>query len=152
MDRIEAELASADLEGCGISLGRCVELWIDRADRRLWSPHLSLQVEESEEGSVLNARFSPRPEIWTFFMFLYISMATLTFLGAALAYAQWVIGDSLWGLVVAVLGGVVIGLLHAASRIGQRLSRQQMELLRSRLETILRRALPEDFADQAAVR
>ena len=57
MERIEAELASSDHVGGGVSLGHCVELYVQPSERRLWSPHLSIQLEEADQGSVLNEPF-----------------------------------------------------------------------------------------------
>jgi hypothetical protein len=141
--RIEARLATPEHASSGVALGHCTELHVDASERRLWSPHLSIQLEEAEQGSVLNGRFSPRPEIWTFLMFVYITMATTAFFGAALAYAQWVVGATLWGLAVAVSSVLAIVLLHVSSLVGQRLSRHQMEGLKSRLDTILDQAFSD---------
>lgn len=142
-ERLEARLASPEHSGGGVALGHCTELYVEASQRRLWSPHLSIQLEEAEQGSVLNGRFSPRPEIWTFLMFVYITMATTAFFGAALAYAQWVVGATLWGLAVTVLSLLAIALLHVVSLVGQRLSRHQMTELKTRMDTILDQAFPE---------
>ncbi len=149
MQRIEAELASPEHAGGSVSIGHCAELYIPSSERRLWSPHLSIQLDEADQGSVLNGRFSPRPEIWTFLIFVYITMTTTAFFGAALAYAQWVVGATLWGLAVTVLSMLVIILLHAASLVGQRLSRHQMEQLKTRMDTILDQAFPESVQTPA---
>jgi hypothetical protein len=145
VDRLQARLASPEYSSGGVALGHCTELYIDASERRLWSPHLSIQLEEAEHGTVLNGRFSPRPEIWTFLMFVYMTMATTAFFGAALAYAQWVVGATLWGLAVAVLSVLAIVLLHGISLVGQRLSRHQMDELKLRLDTILEQAFPESI-------
>ncbi len=145
VERLQARLASPEYSSGGVTLGHCTELYVDAAERRLWSPHLSIELEEAEEGSVLNGRFSPRPEIWTFLMFVYITMATTAFFGAALAYAQWVVGATLWGLAVMVFSVLAIVLLHGISLVGQRLSRHQMEDLKRRLDMILDQAFPESI-------
>jgi hypothetical protein len=144
IERIGAALAASSDDGRSVSAGRCAELFVDERHRRIWSPHLSVQVEESEQGSVLLGRFSPRPEIWTLLMFLYFFTVTVVFFAAMLGCAQWMIGQTVWGLWVAAAGVLVIAGLHTASLIGQRLSREQMEQLRSRLDHVLSEAFPAE--------
>jgi hypothetical protein len=137
IDRIRTELAASDLN-C-ISAGRCAEFRVAESERRFWSPHLSVQVQNTAEGSLLRGRFSPRPEIWTMFMFVYFFMTFAIFFGAALGYVQWAMGDSPWGFIAVPVGVLVIVLLHSASLIGQRLSSDQIQQLRGELDALLRR-------------
>ncbi|UCD25877.1 MAG: hypothetical protein JSW51_08045 [Gemmatimonadota bacterium] len=137
IERIRAEIASSQLNT--MSAGRCAEFRVAESERRFWSPYLSVQVQDTPEGSLLRGRFSPRPEIWTMFMFVYFVMTFAIFFGAAFGYVQWAMGDSPWGL-LAVPGGIlVIVLLHAASLVGQRLSSDQTVELREALDLVLQK-------------
>ena len=138
--RIRQGLETGDPPGSSDALGRCAELFVDRSQRRLWSPHLSVQVEETQSGALLRGRFSPRPEIWTFVMLLYFTTGTLTFFGAMLGYAQWIIGQTPWGLYVVPIGLLLIGLLHIVSLVGQLRARDQMQQLQDRLDAVLTEA------------
>lgn len=137
MQCIESTLEDDNLGCRGTSARRCAELFVDESERRLWSPHLSIQVQEVPQGSVLSCRYSPRPELWTFIMFVYFLMAFVVLFGSAFGYVQWLLGYTPWGLLAVPTGVSVIGLLHVASVVGQRLSSDQMALLRDRLDTIL---------------
>jgi len=134
---IESTLEQDNVRCRGRSARRCAELFVDQAERRFWSPHLSIQVQESGAGSVLSCRFSPRPELWTLIMFVYFLMAFGALFGSAFGYVQWLLGHAPWGLLALPIGILVIVLLHVASLIGQRLSSDQMDLLRERLDTVL---------------
>ncbi|TWU38398.1 hypothetical protein [Novipirellula artificiosorum] len=122
--------------------GHCADFSVDPAQRRFWSPHLSIQVSDTETGSQLFGRFSPRPEIWTFFMFIYFVMACLIFGGAVWGYVQWFMNDRPWALMLVPISILVIVMLHFASLIGQGLSRDQMEQLRTQLDETLSPWLP----------
>ena len=137
MQCIESILDDGNLRCRGTSARRCAELFVDESERRFWSPHLSIQVHEATNGSVLSCRYSPRPELWTFFMFVYFLMAFVVLFGSAFGYVQWLLGSTPWGLLAVPAGILVIVLLHGASLVGQRLSSDQMDLLRERLDTIL---------------
>lgn len=122
---------------CTMSSGRCVELLVSDSERHFWSPHLSVQVEDAEMGSRLHARFGPRPEVWTLFVFLYAVVGFAGLVGAGWAYAQWITGQTPWALLT-IPGAAIAGvLLYMASRFGQRLGRDQMSQLRTRLEWLI---------------
>ncbi len=135
--RLRQAIAHPELCDHAMSAGTCFDFCIAPAQRRFWSPHLSIQVSPLESGSQLFGRFSPRPEIWTMFMAIYGVVFILMFAGAIYGYVQWMLGDAPWGIVLLPVGGTVIGGLHAASLVGQNLSADQMRLLRDRLDQAL---------------
>ena len=120
----------------------CIDFKIEKADQRFWSPHLSVQVSDVDEanpsiGSRLHCRYSPRPEIWTMFIAFYFVVLIVMFASLILAYVQWWMGGRVWALLMIPLGVVMIGGMHAGSQIGQSLSNDQMELLKSRFDQTL---------------
>lgn len=153
MRRIRESIARPPLAGRAASLGRVADFRIPPHRRRLWSPHLSIEVEPrdegaaGDEGAVLRGRFSPRPEIWTGIMLVYFSVAFLMVCGGAFAYAQWAMGQTAWGLASLPLGASIIAAIHAASLIGQKWSEDQMRELRDLLD----QALQPSGAPPAAV-
>jgi hypothetical protein len=127
VDRLRATLAArADLQGRWRGKGRWAEVHVSAADRRFWSPHLSLRVDDAGATSELFVRFAPDPEVWTLFMFLYFGVAFLVILGGIFGYVQWISDMPAWGLWAVWIGGPALGLLHAASAAGQHLGRTQM--------------------------
>ncbi|MGB7343063.1 MAG: hypothetical protein WBD20_02525 [Pirellulaceae bacterium] len=138
IEQIREAIKTPELEGLAESAGNCVDFKIDRSARRFWSPHLSVQVSETETGSQLFGRFSPRPEIWTMFMAIYAVMATMIFGSLIYAYVQWFMGMRPWALAIAPVGVLTILGLHLGSLIGQSLSTDQMGELRGRLDLALK--------------
>ena len=89
IERIRERLvARPELHGRWQGKGRWAEIDVPTDRRKIWSPHLSLRVDKAKEGSELFGRFAPRPQVWTFFMFVYGAVAFLAILGAVLGYAQ----------------------------------------------------------------
>jgi len=138
IERIRAGLVAREqLAGRWRGKGRWAEIFVPEAEKRVWSPHLSIRVDHAEGGSSVFGRFAPDPEIWTLFMFVYFAVAFLVLFGATFAYVQWVSGEPAWALWAVWLGVPTIGLLHLASAAGQRLGRQQMrELLETFWEVL----------------
>jgi hypothetical protein len=136
-DRVMAALRSR-LRACprctGVSVGRHAELFVPEAERRVWSPWLSVTAEENAVGgSVLRGRFSPHPHVWTLYMFLAFGLGFALLVGVTWGYAQWAMGETPWALVSLPLGAAGLAALYLASLVGQRLGADQM----SRLEAAL---------------
>lgn len=117
--------------------GEYGELHLPPSEHRFWSPHLSFYVAEREEDSLIHGRFAPRLQIWTMVWVIYLAMAFSAFFGLALAYSQWMLGESAWGMVVVVVGIIAIITLYVVAHLGQQWSSDQMSFLRSKLDEIL---------------
>lgn len=137
MPRIRKAIKEGGLRDLVGSAGACVDLKVPADQRRFWSPHLNVQASEMESGSQLFCRFSPRPEIWTMFMAIYLVTACLVFAASIYGYVQWFLGATPWALLFIPIGAILILALHVVSLIGQGLSGDQMEELTSRLDQLL---------------
>lgn len=117
--------------------GRWAELYVPHAERRLWSPHLSVRLDGDSDGCTLFGRFAPHPEVWTFFMFLYFAFAFGVVFGGVLGYVQWASNEPAWGLWAVWIGLPAIALIHVASWTGQRLGYDQMLSLKKEIDDVL---------------
>ena len=135
--RLREGFDSPELHGVSMVAGLHAELLVDRAERRLWSPRLTVRLEDSPAGSELRCRFSPRPDVWTGFMFVYFLLVFLVVFGATLGYVQQVSNETAWGFWAIPVGLTLIACIHLASYVGQRLAAPQMRELRERLESVL---------------
>ena len=126
MEILRERLRDTDYEECTRSKGRCAYFFVDEEERKLWSPHLSVQVEPTERGSLLRGRFGPHPELWTLYMFLYTAVGFLATMGLMLGFVQWQSGMEAWGMWGVWLGLPGLAVLYWVSATGQRLSAHQM--------------------------
>ncbi|MDT8341049.1 MAG: hypothetical protein RQ751_06010 [Longimicrobiales bacterium] len=137
IERLRARLEASRSRDCWRGKGRWCEIHLPDPEQRIWTPHLSLRLDHEHEGSSIFGRFAPRPGVWTFFMFLYALVVFLILFGATLGYVQWASNERAWGLWAVWAGIPVLGLIHLAAYVGQRLGRAQMEELKSRLDEVL---------------
>ena len=135
--RLREGLDTPELRGVSMVAGRHAELLVDRTERRIWSPRLTVRLEDSPAGSELRCRFSPRPDVWTGFMFVYFVLVFLVVFGATLGYVQQVSNETAWGFWAIPVGLALIACIHLASYVGQRLGAAQMRELRGRLESVV---------------
>jgi hypothetical protein len=117
--------------------GEYGELHLPPEQHRLWSPHLSFYVMPREQRSVIHGRFAPRVDVWTSVWIAYLMMVFSAFFGAMLAYSQWTLGESVWGLIIVGVSLSTILALYLVAHIGQQWSADQMEFLRTQLEEMV---------------
>jgi len=127
--------------------GEYGELHLPREEHRLWSPHLSFYVVEPPSspdshatGAWLPGRDAPRVEIWTIVWILYLVLAFTAFFGAILAYVQWLLGGSWFGLWLTLGALLAWASIYWIAFIGQQLSADQMRQLGEQLDQLLSQA------------
>jgi len=137
IQRLRSQLATSRSRDCWRGKGRWCEIHLPQEEQKVWTPHLSLRLDHEGEGSSIFGRFAPKPEIWTFFMFLYVLVLFIILFGATFGYVQWASNEPAWGLWAVWIGIPVLGLIHLAAYLGQRLGKAQMEELKSRLDEVV---------------
>ncbi|MCO8122087.1 hypothetical protein NHH03_10085 [Stieleria sp. TO1_6] len=137
--RLRQAIQTDELVQHADSAGWVFDYKIEPAERRFWSPHLSVQLNRCEDALSTEAfcRFSPRPEIWTMVMAIYMVAAFCLSAAMIFGFVQWMMGNPPWALLCVPIGIAVILGLHLASLLGQSWSHDQMQLLRSRWERTL---------------
>ena len=108
-------------------------LKIPQKIKHFWSPQMdiSLNALEDGEGTLIRCLLAPEPAVWTMFMFFYTAAGFLAFVGLMVAMSQWTLEKDMWGMWL-VLGGILLGIiLFFVAQAGKKISRQQMEMLKS---------------------
>lgn len=149
--RIGQGLDTPALRHRTMSAGRHAEFHVDASERKVWSPRLTVQVEDAPGGSSLRGRFAPRADVWTGFMFVYFLVVFLIVFGATLGYVEQVSDETPWGYWAVPVGLLILTGIHVASYVGQRLARDQMRELRGQLDSVLSRqfeSVSESDSDQ----
>lgn len=128
--RLQAAFRLGPLCDRGEALGKVAEVSVPQGEERLWSPHLSLVIDDSaEDETLLRGRFAPRPAVWTGVMLIYFSGFFLILCGLFWAYAQWAMQQQPWALVSFPVGLCLLLAVYLISFAGQRLSSHQMDEL-----------------------
>ena len=134
---LRERLKGMDYDECTRSKGRCAYFFVDEEERKVWSPHLSVQVEPATAGSLLRGRFGPHPEMWTLYMFLYTAVGFLVTIGLILGFVQWQSSMDPWGLWGVWIGVPGLAILYGISATGQKLSSHQMAELKRRIDELV---------------
>jgi hypothetical protein len=105
--------------------------------RQFWSPWMHLEIRNDDQHRIISGRFSPHPSIWTGFMFAFGAIACLTFFAAMFGVSQQLSGQTPWAYYAIPLCLLVATVLWFVSKTGQTLARDEMERMRSRIESCL---------------
>lgn len=106
-----------------------IRIRIVEKNRHFWSPQLSLNLEETGEGTEVRGLYGPKPDIWLGYMFTYFFLGCVTLGVSIVGLSRYNLGLSsyiLW-LVPFILGGIFV--LWITSRTGQKLGQPETELI-----------------------
>ena len=112
----------------------------DQAD--IWSPWLSFEVLESEDGPHISGRFSSNPTFFTMYLASEAAVSLTTLGLGIVGLSQWSLGLNAWGLWSIPVGVVLLLGLWAVPFIGQRLARDQLLAMHARVNRLLDGASP----------
>lgn len=118
-------------------LGKIVDnhviLKVPPAKQHYWSPQLTLELEQHEKSTIIRGLFGPKPGVWTMFVFFYSAIGFLTLMGLIFGLSQMMLKMNPYGLWSVPIGGFLLIGLFVMSKIGQRLSHDQMHQLNTLL-------------------
>ena len=112
----------------GTIIGSHIILDIPPSENHFWSPQLNISIEKGlESPTLLRGLFGPKPQIWTFFMFIHFAVA-LAFIGfGIMAYVKMNLGKSyLFPMILCSAMPVFWLILYFIGQLGRRKGRAQM--------------------------
>ncbi len=105
--------------------------------QHFWSPELSIEIEESNDRSLLRCILGPKPSIWTMYVAFYAVSIFIGLVGLVLGLAQWAIGMDPVGLWLLPLSLILTLFAYIIAFTGQKLSYNEMVFLRTKLDHAL---------------
>ena len=115
-----------------------VFLKIPHADHKWWSPELTVNIEEHEEGALIRKVTGPNPGTFTFAMFVIIGAITIFFFALMFAFSQIQLSVSATGSLLVVGGSVVVAVLMVMILgWGRKKAEGQMKVLQDFADKVL---------------
>jgi hypothetical protein len=137
VDRIKKGLDDKNTACEGWAKPGYAKLFMPAEEQHYWSPQLTLNMEETEEGTHLRGLFGPRPAVWTMFVFFYTVIGVAILFIGIFGLSYWQLGKSaniLWLVPVLVL---LFLSLYLVAFFGQKLGHDQIEIMHRFLEKCL---------------
>lgn len=106
-----------------------------------WSPQLQFRIEEHRDKpgqSIVLGLVGPRPRVWTLFMFVYFSTATIGLLLSLYGLSRQSLGEEnymIWSFPIAI---VFMLTAYWSGKMGERLGKAQVEQLKDVVRELIR--------------
>ena len=100
-------------------------------ENHFWSPQLNIEIEKvSENQSILKGLFGPKPQVWTFFMFIHFAMA-VAFIGFFIVtHVKWTLKSDYKAALITTLALPILWIvMYFLGRIGKKTGHKQMDEL-----------------------
>ncbi len=109
----------------GMMVTNHVVLKIPTNQQHFWSPQLSLNFEETDEGTNISGLYGPNPNVWALFTFAYATIGILALFVTITGTSKMSLGRyayELWSLPVFAIIAVI---LYVMSQVGQKLGAEE---------------------------
>jgi hypothetical protein len=139
--RIDRRLQESDCPCRGLATSHQIDLRIREADRTFWSPQLvviiSPETIEDRRASRLVGHFGPNANVWSMFLAVYGFVVISATIGVFFGLSQLMLDRPPWALWSIPVAGVLVVLIYTAAGIGQRLGHDQVNVLKTFLESMI---------------
>ncbi len=134
LQKIRDALAQEEaIQGLILTSGK-VELVPHPNKQNFWSPQLTIEISDEEDGATLQARFGPHPHVWTLYVAIH-AIGAITTLGTFIfGLSQHLAGQTPWALWLLPTAPILAALVWMLAFVGQGLGAEQMYSLRHFLE------------------
>ena len=114
---------------------------VPKKETHFWSPQLYLEIEGlSETTSLIKGLFGPKPQVWTFFMFLHFIVAIAFLIFGIMAYSNWSLQkESIFPVVMMVVLPIIWVAFYLVGRLGKATGKKQMDELKNFTKLLLRK-------------
>jgi len=103
-----------------------LSLRILEEDEHFWSPQLNLSLDPVEEGKTqVTGIYGPNTNVWSLFLYGYLTTGCLALVGTVLGVSQWALGHPPWAFVLLVFALAGVAGLYLFAQTGQKVGAQQ---------------------------
>lgn len=97
-------------------------------DSHFWSPQLHIEVLQGQQnGSLVKGLFGPKPQVWTFFMFLHFAVGIAFCVFVTFLYVNHTLDKSvMFPLLMTILLPIIWVFLYFIGRLGRDFGKKQM--------------------------
>lgn len=99
---------------------------VKKEEQHFWSPQLTLSIEKLEEGCHIRGLYTPKPTIWSMFVFMYTGIGVCILFAGLYGLSRVSLNleaPILWSVPALILLALF---LYIIAQIGQKLGAQQM--------------------------
>ena len=131
LGRLKKNFKNVDCKYCSKIVGNHIVIDIPKDEQHFWSPQLHVEVEKDKNSkTIVKGVLGPKPQVWTFFMFLHFAVAIAFFVFLVMFYTKWSLHqDFTFALAMCIAMPIIWILLYLAGQLGKKIAYYQMKEL-----------------------
>lgn len=139
IEKFKKEFSSDNCIYCTKIIDHHIVIDVPKDEDHFWSPQLHIEVESNEENkTIVKGLFGPKPQVWTFFMFIHFAVAVAFVVFFVVAYTRWNLNqDYTFALIMCIAMPVLWIILYILGQLGKKKGYKQMVQLETFLTIIL---------------
>jgi len=119
-------------------LGKHVDITVDRAIRRRWSPCVQLDLNPADDtATTVHGLIGPHPNKWTLYLAINAAIALSMLFALGFALVQLSLDQRPWAIWIVAAGVPCLAFMYALSQIGRARAAPQTVLLMDLVESAL---------------
>ena len=128
LEKFKDKFATGNCAYCSKIVNHHIVIDVPEKEDHFWSPQLNIEVEKDEEGStIVRGLFGPKPQVWTFFMFIHFAVAVAFMVFLVMAYTRWSLKqDYMFPLIICIALPIFWIVLYSLGQLGKKKGYQQM--------------------------
>jgi Na+/melibiose symporter-like transporter len=139
IEKFKKEFSSGNCIYCTKIIDHHIVIDVPKEEDHFWSPQLHIEVESNKENkTIVKGLFGPKPQVWTFFMFIHFAVAVAFIVFFVVAYTRWNLKqDYTFALIMCIAMPVLWIILYLLGQLGKKKGYKQMVQLDTFLSIIL---------------
>ncbi len=113
------------------------EIQVTDAVRHVWSPHMSVIFEVRDNHTHVTGQVGPNMPVWSLFITAYGILSVVAVAALMFGYSQWSINQMPVGLMIASLSLLLIGVVFAVGKMGEKMAAPQTDSMHEFLRASL---------------
>lgn len=113
------------------------EIQVTDTVRHVWSPHMSVIFEVRDNNTHVTGQVGPNMPVWSLFITAYGILSVVAVAALMFGYSQWSIGQLPIGFMIATLSLLLIGVVFAVGKVGEKLAAPQTDSMHEFLRASL---------------
>tara|TARA_R110002073_G_scaffold57778_4_gene146706 strand:+ start:122138 stop:122596 length:459 start_codon:yes stop_codon:yes gene_type:complete len=139
LEKFSKEFAANNSDFIGKIADHHVIIDVSLKEAHFWSPQLNLEIEKKDNnGTLIKGLFGPKPQVWTFFMFIHFAVALAFIIFLVLAYVKWTLDQAYtFSVLMCLVMFVCWFVLYTLGQLGKKKGYEQMLLLDQFMKKVL---------------
>lgn len=140
LDRFRIIFKTSNSKYRGKIIDHHVVIDVPVEEDHFWSPQLHVEIEKDENNkTIVKGVLGPKPQVWTFFIFLHFAVAIAFFVFLVIFYSNWSLKqDYTFAMIMCIAMPIIWIILYLAGQLGKKFGYDQMVELHDFLMKIIK--------------